>query len=393
MSFSTGTATNINDVLNTFATFLAAVGWTIVGNWREPMWVSTTGGTTLNWRFARRLLISKGNKALTLQDFYLKPSDIVYGTNGGNKNGPGIAMIAGTAATGVGGNDAAHPVSGYNATGPVFVPSFAADVSSPPGSTTGVIRSVIMPLPSVTSQHTGSWIGPTGPMVTDAVEAAPFGPVGGSPSAMSYWMMADATGDNVILVVLHDNTTTSKTSYLFFGDLRKSGGYADTGVYYGASLSNVHAFTGLDVNGHDIERFGPPASMQDGFPAFLVHVDVDTTTGKWPANTNVATDPGTGRRLSSTTELRATSPNPLGIIANGVHSNILVGRRGSLSDGASLIPTVILAERDSGLWSVIGDIPTIFQANSVGFAPGEQYTNGAGDTYVVFDGFAVKKVP
>jgi hypothetical protein len=388
VSFQTGTFTNVNDVLDIFATFLTAAGWTIVGNWREPMWTNTTTpGTTYHWRFARRLLISKGNKYLTLQDFYLKPSDIVYGTNGTNKNGPGIALIAGTGVTGgAGGNDAAHPVSGYNTTGPIFIPSFTSDVTAPPSSTTGVIRTVIMPLPMVSSQHTGTWV-TGGPMVTDGVEAAPFA------VAASYWMMADATGDNVALVILHDNTTTSKTSYLVFGDLRKSGGWAETGVYYGASLSNVHAFTGLDVDGHDIERFGAPASMQDGFPSFLVRVNVDSTTGKWPANTNVALDPGTGRRLSSTTELRASSPNPLGIIANGVHSSIFVGRKGSLSDGAPLIPTVLFAERDSGLWSMIGDIPTIFQANSVGFAPGSEWTNGAGDTYVVFDGFAVKKVP
>lgn len=389
MSFASGTFANINDVLDGLATFLAAAGWTIVGNWREPMAVSVSGATT-NWRYGRRLLISKGAKALALQDFYLGPVDLSYGTVGGTnkRNGPGIAMIAGTAATGVGGTDAAHPLSGYNASGPVFIPTWAADVSSPPGSTTGALRSVIMPLPAVTHQDVGTWL--AAHMTTDGVEVAPFGTPGGSAIPMTYWMMADSTGDNVLLAVLHDGIATPKTTYLFFGDLRKSGGYADTAVYFGASHSNAHAFTGLDVLGHEVERFGPPASMQDGYPSFLVHVDVDTTTGKWPAITNVATDPGTGRRLSSTTEMLAPVS---GLVANTVHYGVLATRKASLSDGAPLLPTTILAERDSGLWSVIGDIPTIFQARTAGFSAGSEWTDGYGRTFLIFDGFAVLKVP
>lgn len=394
MSYATGTAATINLVLDLFATFLASAGWTIVGNWREPMQVSASG-PTLNWRYGRRLLLSKGSKALTLQDFYLGPLSVSYGTAGGTptggnqRNGPGIAMIAGSAATGAGGTDAAHPITGYDSIGPVSIASFAADVSSPPGSTTGVIRTVIMPLPAVTHQDTGSWA-PGGPMVTDGIEVAPFGTPGGGTIPLTYWMMADASGDNVVLVVLHDGLLTPKTTYLFFGDLRKSGGYSDTACYYGASHSNSQAFTGVDTLGHEVYRFGPPASMQDGFPDFLVHVDVDTTTGKWPAICTLATNPGTGRRLSSTTEMVA----PLsGLVANSVHYGTLAQRKASLSDGAPLLPTTILAERDSGLWSVIGDIPTIYQARTVGFAPGTEWTDGAGRTFLVFDGFAVLKVP
>lgn len=395
MSYAAGTVLTINSLLDSFATFLAAAGWTIVGNWREPYLVSTTGPTS-NWRYARRLLISKNNKALSLQDFYLT-SNIQYGTAGGTplggnqRNGPGIAMIAGSAVTGgAGGNDAAHPLTGYDSIGPATSPSFAADVSAPVASTTGVLRTVIMPLPAVTHQDTGSWL-VGGPMVTDGVEVAPFGTPGGSAIPMQYWMLADSTGDNVILVVLHDGLVTPKTTYLFFGDLRKSGPWTDTGVYFGASHANIEAFTGVDALGHEVYRFGPPAAMADGFPNLFVHLDVDTTTGKWPSNANVALNPGTGRRLSSTTEMVASSP--LGIIANSVHYGTLAQRRGSLSDGAPLLPTTILAERDSGLWSVIGDIPTIFAARSVGFAPGSEWTDGAGRTFVVFDGFAVLKVP
>lgn len=395
MSYSTGTALTINAVLDLFATFLSSAGWTIVGNWREPMLVSSSGPTS-NWRYARRLLLSKGNKALSLQDYYLGPINIQYGTNGGTplggnqRNGPGIAMIAGTAATGAGGTDVAHPITGYDTIGPATSPTFAADVSSPVASTTGVLRTVIMPLPAVTHQDTGSWV-TGGPMVTDGVEVAPFGTPGGSAIPMKYWMMADSGGDNVILVVLHDGLVTPLTTYLFFGDLRKSGGFSDTACYYGASHSNINAFTGVDTLGHEVYRFGPPASMQDGYPNFAVHVDVDTTTGKWPMNANVALNPGTGRRLSSTTEMVASSP--LGIIANTVHYGTLASRRGSLSDGAPLLPTTILVERDSGLWSVIGDIPTIFQARTIGFAPGTEWTDGTGRTFLVFDGFAVLKVP
>lgn len=398
MTYLTGTIAQLTDVLDVFATFLSSAGWTIQSNWLEPIQYGVSGSTSL-WRYSRRMSASKGNKFVAMQDFYIT-RDVSFGTaNIIPGIGPGIALIMGTAAT----PKASHALSFYNATGPVS-PTFATDVSGIPGSTTGILRTVIMPLPAVTHLHNGTWDSSSGAMaIADPTGDTPFGvPGAGSGTPMKYWMFADATGDNVALVTQHDDGRSwiQKTPYLFFGDLIKAGNWAQTGTYFGASHGVNSVFDGLDGLGHSIFRFGPPASIMDNAAAtFFVRVDVDSTAvGAWPCVCATTAHPGTGRRLLSNAVMRVLPTDPVPSVAgfqpiNGFLYGSLRSRASSIQNAAPCLPIKVIVERDSGLFSVVGDLPNIYQAFTDGFSPGTATLNAGGSTVVVFDGFAVLKVP
>jgi hypothetical protein len=394
MSYQTGTVVNLNDLLEAFQTFLAAAGWSIDASWHEPMFTnSTSPPLTSHWRYGKRLFVSKGSKFIAMQDFYLTPS-ARYGTFPAGANvGPGIAMIAGSGFNPVGlGNDAAHPLSGYDNIGPSTTSTFQGDVNSIPVSapnpgTGNVPRVVIMPLSSVTGQVTGTWRA-LEPMVppTDGIGAAPF------TVPQQYWFFADATGDNVVMVCRGDwpAPLVRKTSYLFFGDIIKSGTWTG-GVYYGASHCSDSAFSvGLPV------RFGPPACVCDGIPTFLVRADVDTTVGTWPSITNNATDPGTGRRLTSST-LMYTLPGDnfgrSGSVLIKANYDQLGRKTSSIANAAINLPTKIWVERNTGLFSHLGDLPGIFQCDTTAWSFGSEALSADGSTVVIFDGFSVLKTP
>jgi hypothetical protein len=395
MAYQSGTFTNLNDVLSTFATFLVSVGWTLHSNFREPMMFGVPDHRTTpppphdvySFRYAWRVSASKGNKFIAMQDFYIT-HDGTYGTSGGGFpiNGPGIAAVIGTAA-GATVTEAdmatAHP-SWYhgmpaimNPEGPVTLVSFVGDVTNPS-------TNFIMPLPSVVGQDNGTWSTGDFLFVQDNILAAPFGPVSGVPAPAPYWMMSDAGGDNVMLVVLHDNTTTLKTTYLGFGDMVKAGAWAGLGTYMLASHCNTNAFTG-DVSGHGINNFGPPASvMNDTGITLAVRCDVDTDVNNW-AKLGLG-----GRRLSSSAVIEQGLP---GLQGGQFQFGTLRTLQSSLVNGATGLPLYIVVLRDSGLWSLVGNIPNVFQAKTAGFTPGTNTLAGDGTAMVVFDGFTVRKFP
>jgi hypothetical protein len=386
VSYQTGTVTNINDLLDTFKTFLVGAGWTVHSWWREKMMMGVfTGGIPLHdeysYRFGVRLSVSKGTKHVLMQDFYIT-HDFLYGTNGGTfpKNGPGIAVIMGAAAA------ATDFVDGAIHGGVALFPTFTTPATVPETNI------MVCPLPSVTHQDSGTWDPsdvnhPLG--IDDGTLAAPFGPVGGAPVPMPYWMFADATGDNVVLVVLHDNTTTLRTTYICFGDLLKAGNW-NGGTYLGASHATVNAFTGLDGPGHAVNRFGPPGAIaDDGGITFSVRITdpVDSTLAGWFGLG------GGGRRIISSAEMDIQGVGPTGLRTGSFGFGILRTLRSSVVDGAPGLPVYLAIQRDSGLLSLIGTLPNIYQAKSAGFVPGTDTLAQNGDAVVVFDGFSVKKVP
>lgn len=403
MAYQTGTVANLNDLLDTFATFLGANGWTIVGNWREPMLVSigAFGGPppepVYNWRWARRLHVEKGSLHISMQDFW-GTKDIEYGNNGTLNNGPGISASISASIAAQPADSGLDP-SAYDAIGPAQFPTYTQ--AGAPGSVNGIIRTVIMPLPSVTGQPTGSWRASTHLMApTGDPLAAPFGIPLGAADPARYWMFADASGDNVVLCVLRadDLSYIPLVSYLYFGKVIK-GGVWTGGEFLGASHGNNGGVVTTDV--HRANRWGPPGAMVDGFGIHtLLHIEVDAFVGAnryAGLSTNQDNNIWTGKKFSSTSLLvpKASDPSPgvFGVEPNGVHLGTARLRRSAVYDGAPMWPTYWMIKRDNGLYSTLGVLPNIFQTNSQGFAPGEEYPAKDGTVYVIFDGFAVKKVP
>lgn len=410
MSFQTGTLNNINDVLRTLRVFLLANGWTVDVDFREPLLMSVLnnhpapGFTTQTWRWAQMLGMSKGTKHFVAQDFYIM-HDLNFGTNGGTfpKVGPGIAICIGTAATPLATPEdetywgGIHPAwyRHYTLAGDGVTPIYQQDTQGPNqfasfnGRLANPSPSMVMPLPAVWTQESGSWSNAdfywvNGYPNNDTELPAPFGPLGGSTGVpMKYWLMCDATGDNWAMVCLHDTTTTAKTTFMCMGDLVKTGPWVG-GAYVGTSHSTANAFTGADFAGHAINRFGPPASVvDDNGMNFAVRMTVDSSPAAW-----VGIGAG-ARRLTSSAQIAG----PFGLRTGSVDYTVLKTRRSSLNDGAPCLPPYLFVQRDSGLLSMVGVPPNLYQANTTGFAPGTEWTDGAGVTYVVFDGFAIRKVP
>lgn len=387
MAYQTGTFTNLNDVLDGWKTFLAANGWTIRAWWRERMKMSTfLGGIPLHdltsYRFGVRLSASKGNKHFVAQDFYIT-HDILYGTNGGaiQRAGPGIAiMMSGTTVPLTDIDGAVHGV------GVADFPSYTGVATAPSSSI------FIMPLPAVTAQTSGT-LDPQDVNHTDGIDdgtlLAPFGPAGGAAVPAKYWMFSDASGDNVALVMLHDNTTTLKCTYWVMGDINRAGDWAAASPFIACSHSNLAAFLGTDSPGHAIFRFGAPGSIMDdfGITCAVKMPIVDSSAAGWngigPA----------GRRLQGFAEMPIQGgTGPLGL-KTGMGYNTLGIVKASLEDGAPGLPLFLVVRRDNGLLSMIGAIPNIYQANTFGFPMGTETLDKAGTTQVIFDGFFITKTP
>jgi hypothetical protein len=429
MAYQTGTVARLNDVIRTLRDFLVAQGWTIHVDYREPILMSVRhdlfpppAHDTLLWRWGQRLAMSKGTKFFAMQDFY-QTHDFSYGTVG-NINGPGIALVAGTSAADDGkteaywtalwgsfadwyrlytlASDGVTPVYGQRGDGPIQIPGWANDVNNPSPI-------MIMPLPQVAYQESGSWtaastnwVNSPGPSdsthpLNDAELYAPFGnPDTGVQIPLKYWLMYDGADDSWMMVTKHDTiATTIKTPYMGMGTLKKAGDWAGTGDFVCASHARTNAFTGTDVTtygifGHEINRFAPPGGIaDDGGMTFAVRMPiVDSSPATWQGIGSG------GRRLFSTVEMELIpgSTGPLGT-KSGLGYGQLTTLRSSVMDGAPGKSIFLTIQRDSGLQSMIGSVPNIFQARTFGFPFGAETLAPNGNTYVVFDGFMIKKVP
>jgi hypothetical protein len=89
-------------------------------------------------------------------------------------------------------------------------------------------------------------------------------------------------------------------------------------------------------------------------------------------------------------EVRVTGP--LGT-KTGFGYASLRGLSSSVGDAAVGYPEFLTIQRDSGLQSMIGALPSVRQAHTFGFPVGTETQDAAGNTWVVFDGFMIRKVP
>ena len=405
MSYQTGTIAKLNDVLNVLATFLTANGWTIYGNWLEPVYVrpqnvvTTVSQDELWWRFARRLHASKSGVYISAQDFFYT-YDFSYGTTkgalAGVVQGPGIAVTISTSFNaGSAGVDAGHPYTGYNASGPPF-PGFYSQPGVPLKAG-GSARTFIMPLPQCISHPLGRWwsgdhvMNPASAISNPGLDAtlpAVFGVPAGAAVPMPYWLFCDATGDNVVFVVDRtgvDFNYIQASPYLFFGTVNstKSGAWTG-GPYCGASRGNDNAWSVVLNEPWRFQHFGPPGAESDGSQTtpMVLRVDVDTVVGGYFEMDG---------NLTSTTVLNPKPPE--GVIGSppaGLAGMTLRMRSSSMANGAPCLPTYWAVKRDSGLYSLVATLPNVYQAKTQGMSVGQD--DGSG-TVAYFDGFAVRKIP
>ena len=210
----------------------------------------------------------------------------------------------------------------------------------------------------------------------------------------SYHFFADATGDNIVVVV---EKTTSIFTHLGWGvSLTKAGAYTG-GPYFFASLYG-YSFASTNttkpgpqngITAHEAFRYGDP--LNNGAMGY-VRADVDAFTGKWLSCSNstiVSTTGYTGKKLATGIRGFTTAPKTDIPIEEFFRERMVP----DFTNQATLIPVRIYAERDAGGHSLLGSISNLFRSNATeeGFSPLTQVPLGA-DIYMIFPNFAVQKV-
>ncbi len=203
-----------------------------------------------------------------------------------------------------------------------------------------------------------------------------------------YHFFADATGDNIIVVV---EKTAGVFTHLFWGTSLKKLGTWTGGPYFGAAIHGYSVGADPNTAHHGLlwSAVCPGTNSTSWSSAFCVRIDVDTWIGKWASNA----DGSVGYDAYGYTGWRLLSCATFDI---SCHSNVpeygemLKRLTSSMSGQSVFLPIRILAERNavsSGEWSFIGTIPNIFCSNACdkGFAPAGLYSWGS-DQYRVFPG-------
>jgi hypothetical protein len=299
-------------------------------------------GWTLDYHVGSITSVHKGSKFITMNSF-IGGTTTQFGSNG-SVHGDGIAIIGHTAAYIDGG-------AGFWA------------------FQTGV--------PTLYNQ-------------TIPLDCIMFTPTG---AIANYWMFADATGDNVVLVAFK---AAGVYTYLFFGDVIKPQAWTGLGTFFGASSGMVSSVSDLPGT---TQMPPPPGALGNvNKPTALLRADVDSWVNHWVSLTRSAA-PGTlsasGKAMVANAHAVGSSEQTQDHIA---YNSLRTSAASSRTGGLYTLPIIWLVERDfagaltGGGWSVAATIPWIFQSQTAGWVPGQQF-NISTDPYVVFPGFVVRKFP
>lgn len=189
--------------------------------------------------------------------------------------------------------------------------------------------------------------------------------------AANLWVIADSL-DNTVIVL---EAPTGVFQQLAFGpSLRKeapfTGGMYLWGTQRGSGLQYLAA--------------NKTPLAQDY--AFFVRADVDAFTGKWlgAGFSDQAAVGYTGKNAATSAQETYAVPTYQKLLARTV----------SYDNGQPvLLPTRIFAQRDSGSWCQLGEVPLVYATNKVKVANGQ----GAGsplqlgdEAYILFPGIAIK---
>jgi hypothetical protein len=221
-----------------------------------------------------------------------------------------------------------------------------------------------------------------------------------SGSISSYHFLADAAGDNIVVVV---EKTSGIFGHMFWGTSLSKLGTWTGGAYFGACMDGWLCSmdnSSTSYPGCGVSSFCP-GTLQNQ-QATYVKANVDAFTSKWIGigAAEWASGGYTGKNGgSNVTEM-------LNAVPGGLDLAYLIDRGTSNLTGQSLLfPITLSAARDTVGYSLLGSIPNIFLTNACnkGFAQKGIYQWGS-DDYMVFPGstisiplsknygFAIKKV-
>lgn len=229
--------------------------------------------------------------------------------------------------------------------------------------------------------------------------AQPGAPVafGGSPvvgvacnlgSLVAYHFLADATGDNVVVIV---EAYAGVYHHLAWGQMVKAGAWTG-GAYFNGTVSGY--WSDLNPTATDPCPFAEDAQQTGNI---FVRADVDSVTGIWITNCATTKSGYQGMTISGQTK-RIKVPLYSGSnLDNRLphYQTIEALQYTTLNGLATLLPVHLYVERDvsPGGVSLLGQVPGIYKsiATSKGYGIGTDYALGP-DTYLLFPNFAIKKV-
>lgn len=340
MSYQTGTASSPVDLLQKLVAWLAGLGW-------NTDLSAADGAGSVGWRAHLDL---HGN-FVHLRAFLNEGASVPFASNGNGSGNAGIALYLSTA----------------------FNTSVAWNVQpgNPPfqsGSSTNVVGCG-MALPSGAIQN--------------------------------YFFFADATFDNIVVVV---EKTPGVYVYIGWGlSIQKAGAvtggpyfFGSSQGYFASAVTVSNPSPGLLTSSYcpcSHGDWGLGVPYQNGY----FRADVDGFTGKWIGlSDNTSAAQGyTGKNAASPVVGLANTRTELPRYAVNVNAVQWQFNQTSQLDGrANLLPLLIWAARDAtpGGYSPIGVVPNIFYCTGVGqgFSNAQEITLGA-VTYKLFPNFAVIK--
>lgn len=221
---------------------------------------------------------------------------------------------------------------------------------------------------------------------------------------LNYYFFTDSTNDNVVIVV---EKSPGVYVYLAWGNSLKKNGTWTGGAYFLGSSSGFYA--------GDRALSGPAFTSTSNCPGAhndpdasagaFVRCDSDSFTGKWIPISDVTSGSAGATGRSGASSVFGTSVPPASIPAYaralyipGAAAQYFQFMTSVLDGRVNLLPILWWVGRDgsgsnTGGFSLIGSVPTIFSSNGVGngFAPATDYVIGP-DTYKMFPNFAVLKV-
>lgn len=198
----------------------------------------------------------------------------------------------------------------------------------------------------------------------------------------AHFFSTDANNEHIIMVV---EKTPNVFGYLGWGpSIEKCGSFVG-GQYFFGSLDGY--YFGYDYNAGGtgyLDSAMPPGSYRSSAMVY-VRCDVDAAfTGKWVGITNYKDGYRgyTGRLGGSTCKWDGDAS------FCPVYTNIDNRFTNTLTGQSVLVPTRFFVERQTGGFSLIGNLPNIYQTSACwqGFANGGIYQWGT-DSYMVFPGF------
>src|SRR5260370_434568 len=192
-----------------------------------------------------------------------------------------------------------------------------------------------------------------------------------SGAIQNYFFFADATADNIVVVV---EKTPGVYVYIGWGLSLQTLGTITGGAYFFGSSGGYNStfVTTSNPSPGFLTSSGCPCSHADWMQGLSIQsaymrVDVDSFTGKWLGVGDQSSNPGyTGKNAASPLFLQAALR--AGIASFTTPPGFLSQQTSQIDGRANLLPILLWAARDAtpGGYSPVGTVPNIFYCNGIG---------------------------